>query len=848
MSLPKCHQPRKKTGMTVCFDCELSSKCTFNAMPGQGARGGIMIVGEKPTPADVERGQVFAGLEHRKLSFLLDRVNMHREGVYLTYAVKCDMPKKTTKIKKYAAACLPHLMEEIEWVKPKVIITLGTTALTALVGEEMTADEYRGFPIPLKIAGEFKAWVIPTFSMTQAIGKPGWDPIVVRDIKLAKKIAKEGYDPKPIDIDVRVLTDVDSVKEMVGKLYKADEFAFDLETKNTDFIKSPILCHSFSIDGKTAYVVPMDQKFPWMGDYRTWNEKERAQILWLMKKAYVAPASKTAQNGKFDKKFLRKYEIPLRRFDFDTMLAHHLVDSDKPHDLLFIAQWYDIVHQKYDHALEIQKRIHGKDDFSKFDVRTLYYYAGIDAAVTQQARPILQAELERTKTNWVFNNVSIPQTHLLADMEYRGAHLDLRGMNQLIENTDGKILELMNKIKTTLKVDNYNPNSTKQLGEYLTKNRVKTNKVTPGGKMSLDEEAITPLIHHPRVGELIKATLDTRSLTKLKGTYLDGTKRGGTKSGLKNKMDENHYIHTEFLIHGTYTGRLSSKNPNLQNIPKDFGVRQLFIPDEREDILMSVDYKQLEVRVAAAISKDPVLIKEILAGVDMHSRNAALLLLGVKEADFIAVINDKNHRLYRKYSEARRAAKAVTFGVLYGSTAHGVSAREKIDLETCEEFIRQFFKKYKVLAQWIKTQHQLVRQTSRVKTPVGRFIRFHDLEWANSKWCPDKMQMIRRGETERVSVNMPIQGMGSDVFQYHKIKVFKYLMKRKMQSRLVLSLHDGFVMNVKPNEREELTNVVPQLMHKKLNEGTRFEVPLDVDIEFGKRWEGKDEDEIEIEN
>lgn len=841
MSLPKCHQPRKKVGMTVCFDCELSSKCTFNAMPGQGPRGGIMIVGEKPTPSDVERGQVFAGLEHRKLSFLLDRVNMHREAVYLTYAVKCDMPKKTTKIKKYASACLPHLIEEIEWVKPKVIITLGTTALSALVRDELTADDYRGFPIPLNL-GEFKTWVIPTYSMTQAIGNPGWDPIFVRDLKLAKKIAKEGYNPPPIDIDVRVLTDVDSVKELVGKLHKADEFSFDLETKDTDFIKSPILCHSFSMDGKTAYVVPHDHKFPWKGDFRTWNEKEKAQIEWLLKKAYVSPAKKTAQNGKFDKKFLLKYGMLLRGFDFDTMLAHHLIDSDKPHDLLFIAQWYDLVHQKYDHALELEKRVHGRDDYSKFDPRTLYYYAGIDAGVTQQARPILQEELIRTKTNWVFNNISIPQTHLLADMEYHGAKLDLVGMNRLISETDEKIRTLMTKIKSTLKVEDYNPNSTKQLGEYLEKHRVDTGKRTPGGKMSLDEEAISPLAKHPRVGELISATLEARSLTKLKGTYLDGTKRGGTKSGLRNKMDENHFIHTEFLIHGTYTGRLSSKNPNLQNIPKDFGVRQLFIADEPGDILMSVDYKQLEVRVAAAVSKDPVLIKEILAGVDMHSRNAAMLLLNVPEAEFMAVINDKHHPKHKKYAEARRAAKAVTFGVLYGSTAHGVAAREKIDIEICEKFIAQFFRKYKVLAQWIKQQHQLVRQTSKVKTPTGRFIRFHDLEWANSKWCPDKMQMIRRGETERVSVNMPIQGMGSDIFQYHKIKVFKYLKKKKMKSRLVLSLHDGFVMNVKPNEREELTNVVPLLMHKKLNEGTRSEVPLDVDLEFGRQWEGKDEE------
>jgi len=845
-TMPKSHLPRKRVGQVICFDCELSSTCRYNCMPGQGARGGVMIVGERPSQADVDFEQPFSGMEHQKLSFLLERIGMHREGVYLSHAVKCDMPKKSVKIKKYAAACLPHLIEEIEWVKPKVIVTLGTVALSALVGEQMTADDYRGFPIPLRIGGEFKAWVVPTFSMTQAIANPGWDPIMVRDLKLAKRIAKEGYEPQKLDIDVRTLTSVDEVKDLVGKLYQADSFAFDLETKNLDFLKAPILCHSFSIDGNTAYVVPHEQKFPWKGDYRRWTEQEKQQIEWLLKKAYVSPARKTAQNGKFDKKFLRRYGMALRNFDFDTMLAHHLVDSDKPHDLLFIAQWYDLVHEKYDHALEIQKRLHGRDDFSKFDPRTLYYYAGVDSAVTQRARPVLEEELEKHKgLPWVFQNISMQQTHLLADMEYRGAHIDLAGMNAIIRDTDDKISQLQAKVKGLMKVDNYNPNSTKQLAEYLASKRVKTKKVTKSGKMSLDEEAIKPLVDHPRVGELIKATLEARELTKLKGTYLDGSAKGGKKTGLRNKLDEYHYIHTEFLIHGTYTGRLSSKNPNLQNIPKDFGIRQLFIPDDPAagDILMSVDYKQLEVRVAAAESKDPVLIAEILAGVDMHSRNAAELLVRVPERDFLAVINNEELKrakdpLYLEYAEARRAAKAVTFGVLYGSQANGVSAREKIPIEICEEFINKFFRKYRVLAGWIKQQHFLVRSTSTVKTSTGRFVRFHDLEWANSKWCPFKMRSMRRGETERVAVNMPIQGKGSDIFQYHKLKVYKYLLKRKMQSRFVLSLHDGFVKNVKANEREELARVVPQLMKIVLNKGTKYEVPLEVDVEFTDRWEG----------
>lgn len=814
-------------------------------MPGTGMRNSIMIVGEKPTTSDLNAVEPFHGLEGQKLAYLLHQVGLRKEHVYVTYAIKCDSPKNiaVTKAKKIAQACRNHLFEEIAWVKPKVIVTLGSVALSSITGEDLPADDYRGFPMPLQgKGGQFNSWVIPSYSITQAIGSSSRDPVMVRDFKLAKHIARDGYRPKPVEVDVRVLTSVDEVKRLVGLLWKAESFSYDLETGGLNFLKNPIQCASFSIDGKTAYVVPIDREFPYKGATKKWTELERKQVLWLLGKAFASPASKTAQNGKFDNKFLRTYGIRVRNFDFDTMLAHHLVDCDKPHDLMFIAQWYNLVHEKYDHALELQKRIHGDDGWMKFDVRTLYHYAGIDAAVTQLARPVLEAELERTKTKYVHDKISIPQSHVLADMEYRGARINLKRMNEIIRETDDKIIQLMVKLKEIMKVDDFNPNSTKQLKEYMKAKRVSIEKKTPSGDISVDEEVLKTLVDHPRVGDVARMTLEARSLTKLKGTYLDGKTTGSAKkTGLRNKLDENHYLHTDFLIHGTYTGRLSSKNPNLQNIPKEGGIRQLFIPDEPDDILMSVDYKQLEVRVAAGISKDPTLIREIINGVDMHSRNAAELLLSITEKEFLGVMSDKNHEKYGAYSMRRRAAKAVTFGVLYGSHAKGVSSREKLDVDLVERFIRKFFKKYSILSAWIRNQHYLVRNTHTVKTPTGRFVRFSDLDWAKSKFCPSRMGMMRMGEVERVAVNMPIQGYGSDIFQTHKIKVAKYLMKHNMKSRLVLSLHDGFVMNVKPDEREELTEVVPKLMHSKLNKGTKYEVPLDVDLEFAKCWEGKDE-------
>lgn len=840
-------QRERKIGSTICFDCDLSNKCVYNCLGGVGMRNSIMIVGEKPSPADAKGGNPFYGLEGYKLNFLLERAGLNREAVFLTHAVKCDPPKKTTKLQKAAQACKSHLVEEIQWVKPKVIVTMGSLPLSVLSGESITADNYRGFPFPLQNRdGEHITWVVPTLSMGQAIGSADSDPIIVRDIKLAKRIAKEGYSPPPVDIKVQVINSLERLKGLIKDLYAAPEWSFDLETGGLDFLKHKILCCSFSIDGKSAFVLPIDKEFTdSTGTVRMWTADEREKVLWAMGKIFQSPARKTAQNGKFDTKFLRTYKIAVHNFDFDTMLAHHLVDADKPHDLLFIAQWYGLVHEKYDKALDQQKIKHGADDFSKFDHEILYYYAGVDAAVTQGARPILEAEMERVGTLDVFRRISIPQTRVLGDMEYRGAHIDLQGMFRIIKEVDEKILDAKAKVKEVMEVDDFNPNSTKQLKDFFVKNRVRLNKLTPAGQPSVDEEVLKGISYDRRykdtkVGQVAALTLEARGLTKLKGTYLDGSTKG-KQTGLLHRIDENHYIHTNFNIHGAYTGRLSSDKPNLQNIPKAGGIRQLFMTDHPDDILMSVDYKQLEVRVAAAISKDRTLIQEILEGVDMHSRNASEFLMKIREAAFIKVINDKDHPDCKMYGEKRRTAKAVTFGVLYGSTAHGVSKRNNVPLDECELFISRFFRKYSGLKNWIDRQHTMVRNTHKVKTPTGRFIRFADLEWATSKWCPQKMSMMRLGEAERISVNMPIQGFGSDIFQSHKIKVFRYLAKKKMQSRLVLSLHDGFVLNVKPDERAELEEVVPKLMHTKINKGTRYEVPLDVDLEFGKRWEGKDE-------
>lgn len=831
-----------------CKDCDLYLKARANCVAGTGIKNTIMVIGEFPRKGDISSEKPFVGEDGTKLKYLFESAGLNREAMYLTHAVKCDLGKSKKANKKTVAACKFHLAEEIAWVRPKVIVTMGTTPLKMIMPNAQGADDMRGFPYPLySKKGQHIAWVVPTLSIGQAVNDPTSDPILLKDLALARRLLR-GEIPKPLDIKVHVLNTVDAWKKIAREMYQSDSWSFDLETRGFDFLtRRGILCASFSMDGKTGYTLPIDHKFKRSGKLVKWTETERTEILDILVKLFKCKASKTAQNGKFDLKWLRAYKVLVRNFDFDTMLAHHLVDSEKPHDLIFISQWYDVISEKYDFVLEVEKEklckeLGIKNDEFTYDLLTpdnLYWYAGIDAAITQALKPILQAEMIKLKLFDVFKKISMPLSYLLADMEFRGARINLQEMNEIIRRVDTQIGQLTAELKLELKVDEFKPNGTKDLAAYFKKKRIfSTGKKTPGGAPSYDEEVLNKLASNSRVGAVCTKVLQLRGLSKLKTTYLDGNGKDKTK-GMRNKLDANHYLHTNFKIHGTYTGRLSSVGPNLQNIPKAHGIRQLFLPDGPNDIFMDVDYKQLEVRIAAAISKDPILIQEVLDGVDMHSRNAAIFLLNMKEEDFVAVINDKNHPNYHLYKEKRRAAKAVTFGTLYGSTPEGVSARENIPVEDCKTFIRGFFKKYRVLNEFIQSQHDKVMTFHKVVSPTNRTVTFSDLNWTKSGYCSDRVAYRRYGEVKRISVNMPIQGYGSDIFQMKCLELYAYLKTNKMKSRFVLSIHDGFVLNVVPEEVQILKEVVPELMKTTLNAGTRYAIPLEVDFGFTRKWEGE---------
>lgn len=832
-------------GKRKCENCELATTGRTNCLPGLGPRSArIMIVGDAPLAPDDLEAEPFCGVSGNMLDFLLEGTQIDRERVFVTFAVKCRSLNKVKKDKppsrKQILACRMHLYEEIKWIKPDVIITMGPTAFQSLSPESGSLESARGFPIRWVYTadGETReAWLLPTFSPMRALKNPDMHVVVKRDLKLAKRIAVGDWQMPDLNSAVQVCTTVEAVERLVEELEEAPTWAFDLETEGLDFTRDGILCFSFGFpDGRSA-VIPWLKKWDVGGeDKGTWTDAERKEVLALVRRAFLSPARKTAHNGKFDLGFLRRLTVAIRAFDFDTLLAHALIDSARPHNLLFVGQWYDLVHQQYDAQLEAEFKVMGERNYAKVSSKTLFRYAGVDAAVTAQLRPILEKQMDKAGVTDVFRKISIPLTFVLHSMEYEGARFDRETGGKLAIETALKITQSEETLRRLTNNPKFNPASTKQVREFLQAKKCRLEKMTKSGaSFAMDEEVLARLAKVGRAKEFCSALLDLRYSAKLKGTYLDGKDGRG---GLLGQCDGRGYIHTSFNIFGAYTGRLSSSDPNLQNIPKRGGIRELFIPDEDEDEFASVDYKQLEVRVAAAITRDPVLIDEIVKGIDMHSRNACFVWR-YNEDEFLKAIKDETHPRFEEWNAKRDAAKVITFGTLYGSSAAGSSTRNDIPVDEADEFIRGFFTKYRILYRWVKDQHKKVREVHRVVTPTGRYAHFDVMDWIRSRYCMRHERKRTLGDLERIAQNMPIQSYGSDVFQFSKIALWKALKQSKLRSRLVLSLHDGALINVKPGEKDRVVELVKRSFDKTLNTGTAFEVPLSVDIKFYPRWVGR---------
>ncbi len=582
-----------------------------------------------------------------------------------------------------------------------------------------------------------------------------------------------------------------AMKLFVQNLMKQTSVCFDTETTGLNPLTAELVGIAFSWEATKGFYIP----FP--------EDKTEAQKLIEELRPFFESKSieKIGQNLKYDIKVLHKYQIKVKGPCFDTMLAHYLINPDMRHNMDVLAETY-LNYTPVSITELIGKK--GKNQLSMRDVplEKQTEYAVEDADITYQLAQYFKPELAEAKTDELFKDIEIPLLHVLAEMELEGINLDKTFLNSLSNDLDNDIKNLATKIYSAAG-EEFNIASPKQLGEILF-NKLKLvdkPKKTKTGQFSTAEDVLSYLA---KDHEIIQNVLDYRGLSKLKSTYVDA---------LPEQVEESTgRVHTDYMQTVAATGRLSSNNPNLQNIPirteRGRQVRKAFVPRSEEYTLLAADYSQIELRIIAALSEETTMIEAFKNGEDIHASTAS------------KVFNVPIEEVTR---EQRSNAKTVNFGIIYGVSAFGLSNQTDLSRGEAKELIDTYYKTYPKLRNYMSELVNFARDNGYVQTVLGRRRYLKDINGSNA---------IVRGAAERNAVNAPIQGSAADIIKIAMINIYKKLKKGNYKSKMLLQVHDELVFDVYKPELEELKSLIKEEMESAYT----LSVPLDVEVGLGDNW------------
>jgi len=514
--------------------------------------------------------------------------------------------------------------------------------------------------------------------------------------------------------------------------------------------------------------------------------------------------SKTGQNMKFDISMLKWYDVEVKGKLFDTMLAHYLIEPDQRHGMDFLSETF--LGYKPISFDELTGKKAGKQpdmrQVQETRLNEVVNYAAEDADVTLQLREKLEPLLTENKTLPLFEEIEMPLVPVLASMEAEGVKLDVKALNDYSAQLLEEII-IVEKEIYDLASGEFNISSPKQLGVILfDRLKIADNpKKTKTKQYSTGEDILSKLEKkHPIVSKI----LDYRSLTKLKSTYVDALPL------LVNPRDGR--IHTSYNQAVAATGRLSSTNPNLQNIPirteKGREIRKAFIPRNENYTLLSADYSQIELRIIAELSEDPAMMAAFNSGLDIHTATAA---------------NVYGVNLDEVTKDMRRNAKAVNFGIVYGISAFGLSEQLNIPRSEAADMISQYFKQYSGIKKFMDQTIRFARENGFVTTIKGRRRYLRDINSSNA---------TVRGFAERNAINAPIQGSSADMIKIAMINIHNEIIRRKLKTRMILQVHDELVFDVFKDELAE----VKLLVEEKMKHAIEMKVPVVVDMNNGSTW------------
>ena len=579
------------------------------------------------------------------------------------------------------------------------------------------------------------------------------------------------------------------LREVVAEVGRYEEFCFDTETTGFDIFNDRIVGLSLAVEPFKAWYVPFKEE----------NTPEYAEIVRpLFEDERIA---KIGQNIKFDLMVLRRLGIEIRGRKYDTMILHYLLDSESRHNMNALSERY--LNYK---PIEIETLI-GKGSkqltMDLVNVERVKEYAAEDADVTLRLKQVLYPQVEEIGLQHLYFEVEEPMIAVLADIEMAGVRIDTGALAVYAVELNRKLGELEAAIRTEAGEPNLNINSARQLGEVLfAKMRIAEKpKMTRTKQFCTDEDYLQSFARKHRIVDLI---LEYRGVKKLLSTYVEALPQ------LVNRTTGR--IHTSFNQAVTATGRLSSTNPNLQNIPvrDDMGrrIRKAFIPSDDDHLLLSADYSQVELRLMAHLSGDESLISAFEHGEDIHTATAAKLF---------------NKPLGEVTPEERRRAKTANFGIIYGISAFGLSQRLEIPRKEAKEIIDGYFASYPKVKEYMDNVVAKAKEEGFVSTIFGRRRYLNDISSHNA---------VARGLAERNAVNAPIQGSAADIMKIAMIDVHRRFAAEGIRSRVILQVHDELVVDMLRSEQERVTKIVTECMES----AAQLKVRLIADAGIGGNW------------
>lgn len=593
-----------------------------------------------------------------------------------------------------------------------------------------------------------------------------------------------------LSYEYKLIENETEAKELADFLLTNEIFSLDTETTSIEALDAKLVGLSFSTEDFRAWYVPVSR------------ETEKAKkILEIFRPVYENPKIlKVGQNLKYDLTVLANYGIHLSGPLFDTMLAHYLIQPELRHNMDYLAEIY--LNYKTIHIEElIGPKGRGQKNMGDLEPKDIYKYACEDADVTLRLMKPLAKELRKNSLEEVFQNIEMPLMPVLARMERNGVVLDTDTLKE-VENDFTLRLQTLEKDIYELAGHEFTINSPRQVGEVLFGEMKLSEKVkkTKSGQYSTSEEVLRDLhSKHP----IVQKILDYRGLKKLLSTYVEALPK------LINPATG--HIHTSFNQAVTATGRLSSSNPNLQNIPvrgeDGREIRKAFIPEAGE-IFFSADYSQIELRIMAHLSGDEHMIEAFNAGHDVHAATAARIF----HKDIKDISKDE-----------RRKAKTANFGIIYGISAFGLAERMDVSRTEAKELIDSYFEMYPKIKDYISKAVDTAREKGYIETEFGRRRYLPDINSRNA---------VVRGYAERNAVNAPIQGTAADIIKIAMIRVQQRLDAEGCKARMMLQVHDELNFSVPTDEFDKVKRIVIEEMQG----AYKMSVPLEADCGEGKNW------------